>query len=412
MRDFKLSGILFIYCLIGVGLSGCQQEKVDPEETLKLRELSTMEQEVVASSNDFAFHLFAEVNRENPETNLFISPFSVSMALGMAMNGAADSTLRAIHRLVGPADLQPLEINKGYNELSTLLKSIDKRVNYTNSSAFWYRQPLQAKNLFKDISAAYYNAWEEGMDFGHPKSASWINKWVENQTESNVKVMVDDIEEENQMFFTNAVYFKADWAQAFDKNRTAKAPFYQLDGTEVQATTMFADDAKVIFYQDVEKTMIDLPYGNQQYSMVILLPAKGYSIENLIDGLDAEMLASYYASADTLMLDLRLPKFNIATKLALQPALAAMGMGVAFGKDANFSNLFEEESNVPLQQMIHHAYVEVNEDGTEAGASTVGGNVTTVPLPTISVDQPFVFFIREKHTQAILFAGKMINPVL
>ncbi len=412
MRDLKLSGILFIYCLIGVGLSGCQQEKVDPEETLNLRELSLMEQEVITASNDFAFHLFAEVNRENPETNLFISPFSVSMALGMAMNGAADSTLRAIHQAVGPAGLQPLEISKGYNELSTLLKSIDKRVNYTNSSALWYRQPLQAKNLFKDISAAYYDTWVEGMDFNHPKAANWINKWVESQTESNVKVMVEDIEEENQMFFTNAVYFKADWAQAFDKNRTAKAPFYQLDGTEVQATTMFADDARVIFYQDVEKTMIDLPYGNRQYSMIILLPAAGYDMENLIDGLDAETLNTYYTSADTLMLDLQLPKFNITSKLALEPALAALGMGVAFGKEANFSNLFEEEGNVPVKQMIHHAYVEVNEDGTEAGASTAAGSVSTTPLPIISIDQPFVFFIREKHTQAILFAGKIINPVL
>jgi serpin B len=175
---------------------------------------------------------------------------------------------------------------------------------------------------------------------------------------------------------------------------------------------MFADDAKVIFYQDVEKTMIDLPYGNQQYSMVILLPGEGYSMDDLIDGLDAASLNAYYTSTDTLLLDLRLPKFNIASKLELEPALAAMGMGVAFGKEANFSNLFEEEGNIPIQQMIHHAYVEVNEDGTVAGASTVAGNISNTPLPTISVDQPFVFFIREKHTQAILFAGKMINPVM
>jgi serpin B len=371
-----------------------------------------IEQEVVASSNDFAFHLFAEVNRATPKANLFISPFSVSMALGMTLNGAADSTLKAIQHTLGQNDLVPIEINKGYNELSTLLKSIDKKVNYSNSSALWYRQNLQANSLFKDISAAYYEAWVEGIDFENPKSATWVNKWVENQTDSKVKVMVEEIQPENQMFFTNTVYFKADWAQAFDKSLTAKAPFYKTDGTSVQANMMFADDAEVLFYQDVEKTMIDLPYGNKQYSMVILLPREGYSMDDLIEGLDAETLQSYFASADTLMLDLRLPKFNIASKLELEPVLTALGMGVAFGEKANFSNLFENKAHVPIQQMIHHAYVEVHEDGTEAGASTISGSVSSTSLPTISVDQPFLFFIREKHTQAILFAGKMINPVM
>lgn len=410
MKHMNLYIILFICFLIAGGMVGCQQEKIDPEETLELRELSMLEQEVVTTSNDFAFHIFAEVNRETPKANLFISPFSISMALGMALNGAADSTLKAIQHTLGENDLVPVEINKGYNELSTLLKSIDNRVNYSNSSALWYRQQLQANNLFKDISAAYYEAWVEGIDFEHPKSVTWVNKWVENQTDSKVKVMMEEIQPENQMFFTNAVYFKADWAQAFDKSLTAKAPFYQPDGTSVQANMMFANDAEVLFYQDVEKTMIDLPYGNKQYSMVILLPREGYSMDDLIDGLNAETMNTYYASADTLMLDLRLPKFNITSKLELEPVLTAMGMGVAFGEDANFSNLFENEGNVPLRQMIHHTYVEVHEDGTEAGASTVSGSISNTPLPTISVDQPFLFFIREKHTQAILFVGKLINP--
>ena len=412
MRDLKTYSILFICLLIAGGMVSCQQEKIDPEETLELRDLSVIEQEVVALSNDFAFNLFAKVNQKTPNANLFISPFSVSMALGMTLNGAADSTFKAIQHTLGQNDLVPVEINKGYNELNTLLKSIDSRINYSNSSALWYREHLQANGLFKDISAAYYEAWVEGIDFEHPKSAAWVNKWVENQTESKVKVMVEEIRPENQMFFTNTVYFKADWAQSFNKSLTAKAPFYKTDGTSVQANMMFADDAEVLFYQDVEKTMIDLPYGNKQYTMVILLPREGYSMDDLIAGLNAEIMNTYYTSADTLMLDLRLPKFNIASKLELEPILAAMGMGVAFGEEADFSNLFENEGNVPLRQMIHHAYVEVHEDGTEAGASTVSGSISNTPLPTISVDQPFVFFIREKHTQAILFAGKMINPVM
>src|SRR5690606_37992596 len=135
MRDVNLYHVFFICLLIAGGMMGCQQEKITPEETLELRELSMIEQEVVASSNDFAFHLFAEVNRATPKANLFISPFSVSMALGMTLNGAADSTLKAIQHTLGQNDLVPIEINKGYNELSTLLKSIDKKVNYSNSSA-------------------------------------------------------------------------------------------------------------------------------------------------------------------------------------------------------------------------------------------------------------------------------------
>lgn len=412
MMDLNRYKALVICLLIVVGTEGCQPEKVDPEETMKLRDLSMIEQEVVTSSNDFAFHLFAEVNREIPNANLFISPFSVSMALGMTLNGAADSTLKAIQHTLGENDLVPVEINKGYNELSTLLKSIDKKVNYSNSSALWYRQDLQTKNLFKDISAAYYETWVEGIDFEHPKSATWINKWVENQTDSKVELMVEKIQPENQMFFTNAVYFKADWAQAFDKNLTEKAPFYQPDGTSVQANMMFANDAEVLFYQDVEKTMVDLPYGNKQYSMVIMLPREDFSMNDLIGGLDAETMSTYYENADTLQLDLHLPKFNITSKLELEPVLTAMGMGVAFGEDANFSNIFENEGNIPLRQMIHHAYVEVHEDGTEAGASTLPGTITKTPLPTISVNQPFIFFIREKHTQAILFAGKLINPAV
>jgi len=408
MRVLTVFGIIFSF--LGI-ITACQQEKVGPEE-MELRELSMFEQEVVAASNDFAFNLFAEVNRTMPDNNVFISPFSVSMALGMTLNGAADSTRRAIQSTLGHQELVPVEISKGYNELSALLKSIDKQVNYSNSSALWYREKLKANGLFKDISAAYFETWVEGIDFEKSKSVALVNKWIENQTDSKVKVVVEEIKPENQMFFTNAVYFKADWAQAFDKRMTAKAPFYKADGTAVQANMMFADDAEVLFYQDVEKTLIDLPYGNKQYSMAILLPKEGYNMEDLIEGLDAEAMNTYFATADTLLLDLRLPKINITSKLELEPVLTSMGMGVAFGEDANFSNLFEGEGNVPIRQMIHHAYVEVNEDGTQAGANTMAGSVSVSPLPTINVDQPFIFFIREKHTQAILFAGKMINPVM
>ena len=217
------------------------------------------------------------------------------------------------------------------------------------------------------------------------------------------------------MVLTNAVYFQADWQYRFDASQTQEAPFYLEDGTEKTVPMMFSEGVHLRHYYEEDYQLLEIPYVNGQYTMVVILPNVEKTIDEAVNNLTAENLATRLAQADTLTTQLYLPKFKMEFKTDLVKTLTDMGMGIAFGSQASLGGFFTEIKNgLALDQVVHQAFLEINETGSEAEAATavtvVALSSNAQPMPqVIRVDRPFVLMIRERHTGAVLFAGKVMQ---
>ena len=402
--------ILSIATATALLFSACQQDEVTEDNTPNVRPLSVQEQKTIESSNDFAFRAFSELSNAEGAKNMFISPLSISMALGMTYNGAEADTKEAMRKTLGFDFTSDEDINKSYKELATLLKGIDKKVIFSTANSLWHNKDYRLKPSFVDLNKTYFDATVQGLDFASPTAKDQINNWVKSKTNGKIEKIVNETRREHVLFLINAIYFKGAWTYPFNKQLTQPGQFRLEDGTEVTHNFMTMKNGKYLYYQDASKQIIDLPYGNQQFSMTIVVPKEQYKVQNVVQELTGSNLTSWLSSADTSRLELHMPKFKLGYSKELRDMLTQLGMGVAFGPQANFNGMLENKANLAISDVMHSAVVEVNEEGTEAAAVTsVGVGVTSVPL-SIRIDRPFIFMIREKSSNAILFIGKLMKP--
>ena len=400
--------------LIGLAftLVGCQSDSVQPEaEAVDLRQLSVEEEELVSSINSFAFDLMRDLTEHRPQDNVFFSPYSINLALSMTLNGANTTTLRNLHKGLDHDVISPSEINKAYSQLTPFLQQLDRQVDFTLATGLWHDRRLHAEPLSCDIMSAYYGANVRDLAFGRRKSPSIINKWVQEQTQDHIVGLVDHLHPDASMYVTSAVHFAGQWAVPFQHTDTGPGVFYLPDGTTTTADMMVAPRAEYHFYQDQQKTIIDIPYGNQQYSMTLVMPQEQDSLANLVRQLNAPTLQQYLSQMDTLNSSLYLPKFSIEYQASLKPVLSRLGMGVTFSDSADFSRLFVDPVGpVPLYDVLHKAVLSVDETGTKAVTSTVTQASGTSSRESFHIDRSFLFFIRENHTGVIVFAGRLNHP--
>ena len=398
--------------LIAVVLGGCQKDNVQPNaEEPVLRQLSVEERELVTSINSFAFDLIRDLTEHRPQDNAFFSPYSINLALSMTLNGATSTTLENLHQGLSHEVMTPLEINKAYSELTPFLQQLDHRVNFTLATALWYDRQLHTQPRSQDILSAYYQANVSDLAFGRRKSPDVINKWVQEQTQDRITGLVETLDPRASMYVTSAVQFAGGWTAPFQEENTAPGPFHLSDGTTTTTDMMFAPRADYRLYEDEHQTIIDIPYGDQQYSMTLLMPREKDSLRSLVRQLDAATFQQYLSQMDTVSSRLYVPKFAIEYQAFLKPALSRLGMGVAFSDSANFDRLFlDTKAPVPLSDVIHKAVITVNESGTEALSSTVTQAASLPADHSVHVDRSFLFFIRENHTGVIVFAGRLNHP--
>ena len=227
--------------------------------------------------------------------------------------------------------------------------------------------------------------------------------------------MLDQIPSNAVMYLINAIYLNATWQFQFDKENTEMRDFRLENGNIVQTNTMFSEGVKVSSYSNTDLTFIELPYGNGQFVFSIILPHDEREIDEIIHQLDIDQFNGFVNEADTLTARIYLPKFKIEYKKLLNEVLSEMGMAVSFTDQADFSDLLQENLSLAISRVIHQAAIEVEEEGTEAAAATIVEIVETSaggidPAPTFFIDRPFAFFIREKHSESIIFSGKLVDP--
>jgi len=405
---------LVLFCLIfscSRDFSSLQDEK----KTSPVRPLSVAEQQLVQTSQNFGLKLFREVNKLDTDKNLFISPLSVSLALGMTMNGASGETYTAMKQTLDFGGLSENEINTAYRSLIDLLLNLDPKVIMEIANSIWPRQGYPILQTFLDVNKTNFDAEIRLMDYSDSDAAkAIINGWVSDKTHGKIKDILDYVPSDVIMYLINAIYFKGTWTYQFDKEQTKLDVFYNYKQEAVDCQ-MMKISGDWLYYRDNSVQAIELPYGDSLYCMDILLPAPTQNMDDLIASLDASALDGYLNSMTKQFGTLDLPKIKVEYKLLMNDALQALGMGIAFSDQADFSRI-NGFGGLVISRVIHQTFVQVDEEGTEAAAATVVEIRETWHYGpegfSMRVDRPYVFVIRERASGTILFIGKIIEPAL
>jgi len=400
-----------LFAVLIIALWSCQDDQVAPQEGIELRQLSIEEQELVRASNNFAIDL-TKVLLEDADENLFYSPYYIHMDLSMAMNGAENNTLMQMQRVQQCEVLKRLEVNKVYNSLNSYLQGVDDHMRFVSAHSLWHRQELAVRPLFSDMVMAYYGAGVQALDFHDLKASSHISKWIEDNTSGKIDVEIPTILPYESLYLISATHLKAQWTFPFAKESTAPGTFFLNDKKEVTVPMMFTDQASYRYHQDSQKTLVDIPFGNQQFSMTLLMPAETDSIHTQLSTLTIKSLEQDLENADTLDYYLYLPKFNISSQLALKEPLAALGIKDAFTSQADFSGILQDSAAVTkVADLIHTAGLEMNESGVQTATPRVAAANTSSGAPVVRINRPFMFFVRENHSGVILYAGYIHHPL-
>jgi serpin B len=397
--------------------AGCQggEDVVDPGPIDELpRALTLAEQQIIRSSNVFGFDLFRRVHASETGANVFVSPLSASMALGMTMNGAAGDTWEGMRAALRMQDLAELQINESFRDLEELLVTVDPRVTLQIANSVWSRQGIPFEPAFFTALTDYFGAEARELDFGAPGAADVINQWASDATNGLIRKVLDRVEAHHIMFLLNAVYFKGQWQRPFDPDDTRSTPFTRADGTQVQVPMMSLTGLSWPYARTQDYEALELSYGGGAYAMTVVLPAQGRTLADLAASLDAPAWDALVAGLDSARLEVGLPRFRLAYETLLNRPLMDMGMARAFSSAADFTRLtpLARTDPVCIHFVKQNTFVEVNEEGTEAAAvTTVGVSVTSLP-PSFIVDRPFLFVIRERFSGTVLFIGAIGDPAL
>jgi serpin B len=378
------------------------------------RTLSAGEQTVIGASNAFGFNLLRALDRTRADSNIFMSPLSASMALGMTMNGANGETFDQMRSTLGFGSSTSADINASYRSLIDLLRGLDPTVDFRIANSIWYRAGFPFEQTFLDESRQYFDARVAGLDFAAPTAVKTINDWVSQSTNGKIDAIVDGpIGDDVVIYLINAIYFNGSWTTQFDKKLTRPDQFTTVSGARAPVSMMqVKTTARVAATADAQ--IIDVPYGGGAYAMTILLPKPGKSISDVAAGLTAESWQTAVASASDRSIELQMPKFTLRWEALLNDPLQALGMRLAFQGDfADFTRMSRTAGNrLYISKVKQKSFVDVHEQGTEAAAATsVEISVTSIGLnDVIRVDRPFVFAIRERLSGTIVFLGKIVRP--
>ena len=404
----NLASVRWTLVPLALATFACSDPSAPQTITSLPRPLSVAEQKLITGSNAFAFDLFRQINTGQRTSNVFVSPLSASMALGMTVNGAAGATYEAMHSALRLADASKQEVNEGYKSLIALLRGLDKTTDFRIANSIWYESSFPFNDAFLADSKSFFDAEVKGLDFKSPSALTAINSWVNQSTAGKIPAILETIDQSEVMFLINAIYFKGSWQKQFDKSQTRDAPFFALDKTSSTVPLMHQSGTLRVA-RTASYTAVDLLYGNSAFAMTVLLPDPGVDINTLAESLSGEGWKSLEESFSEHSSDLYLPRFQLTWKRELNPDLTALGMGVAFHDGADFTGMSPRGHELIITKVIQKTFVDVNEEGTEAAAATsVGIGVTSAPAP-IRVDRPFLFVIRERFSGTILFMGKIVK---
>ena len=377
--------------------------------------LTRAELEMVGANNEFAFDFYNQLNAHVGQHNMMVSPLSLTQAMAMLANGADGDTKAELVKVLGFEGYSLEEMNAYYMNLNKGLLSVDKATKLSLANSFWLNNQYTAIDSYKKTLQTYFDAEVQELAFDNTIYAI-INRWVEENTYGCIKNMLyeGDINNSTVMALLNATYFKGVWKNKFKKKNTFKGNFEAPDKSSF-VEYMKQERLEANVYEDKECKLIELPYGNEAFGMVVVLPNEEVALGELMQSVDADKWQNWMEqlSLHTNVL-VQLPKFTGKYEYNenLKQTLIEMGVVDAFSKlDADFSQMIEGKTYVDI--IKQNSFIEVNEEGTEAAAAVYTGENAlegAVKRFEFKATRPFFYAIKEKSTNAILFMGKVTNP--
>ena len=423
----KIFLFIFLSCLLSCqnnnDFPGVQEEDPSsipliPRQDIKL---SAVEQELSATTNRFAFNLFKQIYKEDAQKNILISPLSASLAFSMLNNGAAGSTQEEIEQTLGFGNVSREEINIYMQKLVEAMKTLDPRGIFESANSIWIQNEFPVLDAFKQVNRKYYEAEIQNVDFNNPATLKTINNWVSNKTHGKIPTILDELPFLSYFYLINALYFKGYWSDPFDIKETVDAAFRTSEGSVQKVPTMRKVTSR---YAKVGNcSAVELPFGNKAFSLVVVLPEEGTPLTDVVEKIDDDwwdQISDFDGFAHDLALEkqkysvhLEIPRFKIEYERMLNNDLKALGMKAPFdSKECNLSLI--SQSKLFINLVKQKTFAQLDENGMEAAAVTIimtygATNLLEIEID-FKVDRPFLYFIKEKSTNLVFFAG-VINKI-
>lgn len=415
MLSMVAAGFVFTGILGGLMTQKINADSQTPKKTsLVVQQPNTpVDSKLVDANTKFGFKLYQEVLKQDSNKNIFVSPTSVAIALSMTYNGASGETQQAMAKALQLQGMSLQDINQANNTLKTSLENADPAVQMSIANSLWAKQGISFKPEFMQQNKQFYGAKVTELDFAKPDSANVINSWVKENTKGKIEQIVDQLKPDDVLFLINAIYFKGNWTKPFDKSQTTQRPFTLANGSQKQQP-MMSQSGKYRYYENESFQAVSLPYGKGRMSLYVFLPSKTTNLETFQQQLQSENWQQWMNQFAMRQGSVQLPRFKFDYDIKLNNALKSLGMATAFSPSANFSNM--TSATVAINEVKHKTFVEVNEEGTEAAATTsVGMVLTSARMPAeepfkMVVDRPFFCAIRDNQTGTILFMGSIKDP--
>jgi serpin B len=406
-----LLGILFPIPIFKVQASSLPQ---NPELIAqKTSQNNPMQSKLVNAQTQFSFKLFSQVSKDRLSQNLLISPSSVAIALSLLYNGADGKTKQEMSQLLGFQNMTLEEVNLASQGLTKALESNNNGVQLSIANSLWVKQEMAFRHSFLRNNREYFDAKITNLDFRNPQAVGIINRWVSQQTRGKITEIIDRIDPQSILFLINAIYFKGDWQEQFDKNLTRSEDF-NLGNGKSKKHPLMAKTGDFLYQETDTFQAVSLPYGNQDWRFDVYLPKENRNLKAMLSQLNQNNWTTWVKNFRRREGLLKLPRFKTAYEIDLDQSLKVLGMASAFNaSQANFSQMTSH--SVLVDSVKHKTFIDVNEEGTEASAVTSIGIRTTSAMPTnppfqMIVNRSFFYTIRNEKTGTILFMGTMINP--
>ncbi len=375
---------------------------------------SQVDTRLTSASSRFALKLYDRIRKGDTRKNTFVSPTSIMLALAMTYNGANGTTRQAMARALEIDGMSLEEANRAFADLKSVLAPTDPKIQLKIANSLWSRKGFGIKPAFLERNKQYYGAEVASLDFGDSSAVQTINSWVSKNTEGKIDKIISEIRDGDILFLINAIYFKGEWQNEFDKKKT-KPDVFTLAGGEVKQLPMMSQSESYFYYKGKNFQSAALPYGKGSVSMYVFLPDEQTSLDQFEQDLTPENWDGWMKSFGFRPGHVTLPRFKVEWEANLNETLAGLGMAEAFDGRADFSQIAEPVGGerIYISEVMHKSFCEVNEEGTVAAAATSARmGVTSMPPPpfVIKVDRPFFFAIRDNKTGLILFMGSVRNP--
>ncbi|MEK3901456.1 serpin family protein [Paenibacillus sp. FSL R7-0179] len=406
----RLSALILTVLLLG----GCSGGGSGMNYTERQAAAAELDPALAESSNQLGVKLFSQLWKQGGG-NLTISPYSVAAALALAYNGSAGETAEELGKLLGYAPGERQKLNIGHQSLMKLLNHGEPGMELKIANSVWGMKGLPLRKDYLGTGKDFYDAQINTTDLAAEKSVKEINGWVADHTGDKIQEMLTEPPGPQAVaVLVNALYFKGGWTDVFEEEATKQADFYPPDGPAVQVM-MMKRGGMFEYAAHEDWQAVKLPYGEGQLEMVVVLPGEQASLAELVSHLEQGTLPldeGFSSTPGTLLL----PRFTASYGTELSKALQALGVKLAFDPNrGDFSLMADLDDPIYFAQVIHRTYIDVNEQGTEAAASTLiqmdAGAAPPADKPfEMNVNRPFLYAIRDTQTGVVLFLGAIENP--